>query len=130
MLAIYLYMRPYFIEQQGRYNHLPTVIYMYFFEPLLYLAISTAILCGCSLVWDIRIRHQSIRLPVLIVVLTYILFHYIAGWLAMRGGEAPSIVYYYLFFFVENRAIFLLPGVGLFLGLNGRRTGPELECRR
>ena len=100
---------------------------MYYVEPQLYLFIPMAVLCGCSLVWDIRIRHQKIRLSLLIVVVTYVLIHYAVGVLYLRDGELPWLVFDYLFFFLNNRALFLIPGIGLFLGLNGQRRHSASE---
>lgn len=125
MWIVFLFIRPLFIEQQSNYYYMPTTLYMYYAEPLLYLFIPMAVLYGCSLVWDIRIRHKSIRLSILIAVVTYVLIHYAAGVLYLRDGELPWLVFDYQIFFLKNRAIFLIPGIGLFLGLNGRRTEPK-----
>jgi transcriptional regulator with XRE-family HTH domain len=118
----YLLLRPYFIEQQQQYNIWPSIMYTFFIRPLNYLFIPMAVLSGCSLLWDIRIRHRYIRISILIVVAVYVSLHYAASWFYFgEVGGIPRFMHDYLLYFPKNPAIFLLPGIGLFFGLNGRK---------
>jgi transcriptional regulator with XRE-family HTH domain len=128
----YLLLRPYFIEQQQQYNIWPSIMYTFFIRPLNYLFIPMAVLSGYSLLWDIRIRHRYIRISILIVVAIYVSLHYAASWFYFgEVGGIPRFMHDYLLYFPKNPAIFLLPGIGLFLGLNGRRpkkSKAEMTC--
>jgi|GEM_PF-1549083 len=93
----------------------------FYLEPLLYLFISIAVLNGVSLIWDVRIGHKSIKIGVLIVALAFLLFYYAMG-IIYHGGNLPEAIYHFEVFVDNNPAFFLVPGIGLFLGLNGLKT--------
>jgi transcriptional regulator with XRE-family HTH domain len=95
----------------------------FYVRPLFYIFLSTFVLCGCSLVWDIRIRHRVIRLVVLIGALALILFYYGSVLIFLHNEtNIPELIFDMFNFTLLNPAIFLLPGTLLFLGLNGERA--------
>ena len=119
MVILSLTLKPYFIEQKDHFlNDEAYLIYSYNTEPLFFLFIPIAVLCLGSLVWDIRISHSGMRWIIFSLMAAYVVFYYTMGLIYMDHLEMPY-AQGYLNFFIKNPAIFLLPGIGLFLGLNG-----------
>lgn len=127
MMVLELFLRPYLSHLFRTEFNSGIRYYIYFATPLLYLFISQAALSGSSLVWDIRVRHRNARKIILLVVTAYLLFHYGAGIIYMRENiELPGLIFYYQIYFITHApVVFLIPGIGLFLGLNGRRSEPK-----
>ena len=93
--------------------------------PIFYLLIPISALSGCSLVWDIRIQHWVTRLIIILTTLSVILFYYILTIIfefATDGIIISDFSWYSYLYIMANPPIFLLPGIGLFFGLNGRRA--------
>ncbi len=119
MLILSLALKPYFIEQKDHFlNDEAYLIYSYNTEPLLFLFIPIAALCLGSLVWDIRISHSGLRWSIFSIMAAYVVFYYTMGLIYLDHLAMPY-AQSYLNFFIRNPAIFLFPGIGLFLGLNG-----------
>ncbi|NLT97684.1 MAG: helix-turn-helix transcriptional regulator [Christensenellaceae bacterium] len=129
MLGLNLFLRPYLSHLFRAEYRLDFIYYRYFAETLLYLLIPVAMLCGGSMIRDIGIRRRGVRRAIFAAAALWVLFHYSAGLVYWRDGAPlePGIIYRYLVFALESPAIFLLPGVLLFLGLNGWRTGENAK---
>lgn len=101
-------------------------VYIYqYIGPIFYLLIPISVLSGCSLVWDIRIQHWITRLIILLTTLSIIIFYYILTLIfefSTDGIIISDFLWYSYMYIIVNHALFVLPGIGLFLGLNGRRT--------
>ena len=125
MLGLNLFLRPYLSHLFRTEYRLDFMYFRYFAEPLLYLLIPVAALCGGSMIWDIRIKRRGVRWAIFSAAALWVLIHYSAGLMYWRDGAPlePRLIFRYLVFAYENPAIFLLPGMLLFLGLNGWRTG-------
>lgn len=117
-----LTLKPYLLDWMKSY-YITTYyfIYCYFAEPLLYISIPLALLHGCSLIWNIRVRHQGIARIMLAAGAVYILLYAVAGIgvCLLREGLFVSICSRFLWFMLMNPAVFLLPGASLFFGFNG-----------
>lgn len=129
MLGLNMFLRPYLSHLFRAEYRLDFMYYRFFAEPLLYLLIPVATLCGGSMIWDIRIKRRGVRWTIFAAAALWVLFHYSAGLAYCRDGAPlePRLIFRYLVFAYENPAIFLLPGVLLFLGLNGWRTGESAK---
>lgn len=129
MLGLELFLRPYLSHLFRTEYRLDFMYYRYFAEPLFYLLVPVAMLCGGSMVWDIRIRRRGVRRAIFAAAALWLLFHYSVGLVYLRNGAPlePRLIYRYQVFALESPAIFLLPGVLLFLGLNGWRTGENAK---
>jgi len=129
MLGLNLFLRPYLSHLSRTEYRLDFMYYRYFAEPLFYLLVPVAMLCGGSMVWDIRIRRRGVRRAIFAAAALWLLFHYSVGLVYLRNGAPlePRLIYRYQVFALESPAIFLLPGVLLFLGLNGWRTGENAK---
>ncbi len=124
MVILSLLMEPYLSEQADRYyNMVPSALYYSFAYPLLYISIAFAILNGCSLIGDIRIKCQWVRRLLLTVSVACALMFYgsVMGCFVYLEGAVSWFVFDTATFFLVNHAIFLLPGIGLFIGLTGHR---------
>lgn len=90
-------------------------------KPIFYISISLGALYGCSLFWDIRIRSRMVRIILLGSTAAFMLVY--LGVFVIR-----SMFYLQLLVFAvkDYPAIFLLPGIGLFFGLNGQWTEEEI----
>lgn len=96
-------------------------IYWFFAVPMFYMNISMGALNGCSLLWDIRIRSRIIRYIAFMITIAFLLVY--TGILVFR-----SLFFIKLqIFTAEYPAILLLPGIGLFLGLNGHGAEQEVK---
>jgi|AGTN01.3.fsa_nt_gi Predicted transcriptional regulators len=127
--ALSLILKPHLYDWYFRYENTALLVaYCYYIEPLLYISIPLAALNGCSLVWDIRIRHRMVRRIVLIASAAYILL-YCGIATASLVFRSSTIAFFFGFmaFTVQNSVLFLLPGIGLFFGLNGRRTETDTK---
>lgn len=90
---------------------------LFYTEPLLYMLLSLSALFGASLFWDIRINRKSLRRAVLAFAIAFALLYYIAG-IIYHGGDLPMFIFNLITFADCNPAIFILVGIGLFLGCN------------
>jgi transcriptional regulator with XRE-family HTH domain len=129
MLGLNLFLQPYLNHLSRTEYRLDFMYYRYFAEPLLYLLIPVAAFCGGSMIWNIHIRRCGIRWTIFAAAALWVLFHYSTGLVYLRDGAPlePRLIYSYQVFALESPAIFLLPGVLLFLGLNGWRTGENAK---
>jgi len=123
MLGLELFLRPYLNHLFRTEYRLDFLYYRYFAEPLFYLLMPVVMLCGGSMIWNIHIKCRGVRRTILAAAALWVLFHYSAGLVYWRNGAPlePRIIFRYEVFALESPAIFLLPGVLLFLGLNGGR---------
>jgi transcriptional regulator with XRE-family HTH domain len=130
-----LILGPYIDEWSSRYyDYRPAIILGAITGSLFYISLVFSALNGGSLLWDIRIQSRKARRLILVVSIVVIVLLYAVVFCFCFSIELEGMISWVLFdlniFLFHNPAIFLLPGIGLFLGLNGHRMGPELECRR
>ncbi len=103
--------------------------YRYYVPPLLYLLMALSGLNLFSMFWDLRVTRRSMRRGILSFAVLLLLFHYGLGLIYLRENiDIPGLIFnYQIYLFRHDPVVFLIPGIGLFLGLNGRRTERTAE---
>lgn len=104
------------VEWPGWYMDISNM-YWFFARPIIYISLPLGALYGCSLLWDIRISSRIIRIILLSVSIAFVLVY-----LGILVFHSMFFIRLLEFTVLDYPAIFLLPGIGLFFGLNGQWT--------
>lgn len=128
LLLIALFLAPVLKEQAERTFHaIPYVLYLMLGLPLLYLFAAMFLMSVFSVFWDFRIKNAVIRRILFVLSAGFILLYGIPVTLGMTvfvnramGGLLGSLYFIYGIYVAQVPALFLLPGIGLYLGLKKR----------
>jgi ABC-type sugar transport system permease subunit len=116
-----MYFKPY-LKQIGEANFdmLTYFLFNMYFPPIIYLFSTIATLHWASLLWRLEIHSSSVKRTLLIASIAVLAFYYIVVLLWFFNA-----VNYFLFNVTSIMAripvLFLLPGIGLFLGTQKHR---------
>jgi len=117
----YIYFKPYLKRiGESNFDMLTYFLFSMYFPPIIYLFSTVASLHGASLLWRLDIHSAIVKRTLLIASITVLAFYYIVVLLWFFNA-----VNFFLFNVTSAMAripvLFLLPGIGLFLGTQKHR---------
>ena len=111
------------------YDYRPSLIFNSIAGPLFHMSLALAALNGSSLIWNIRICQHRARKIVFCASVVFVALYSIiipTPFIIQASGWGFSLfIFNSMLYLIQHPVVFLLPGIGLFLGLNGRGTEPK-----
>lgn len=118
MLGLSIWFMPYAQEQlHSSYQLMPYYIYSYVVRPLIYLLLCLALLNGASLLWRIEIKNLAVKRILVSASIVFLCFYVYCSVSSFVPALANITLDDISVGIAGLPVLFLLPGIGFFLGM-------------